>query len=616
MATNTWQSGSMYANRYLNEFTYDANGNILTQVRHNEAGTRVENLSYKYERNANGHLLRNRLYHVNETVAAGTFSDDIDDQGVFSTTNINTSNNYGYDEEGRLIRDDAEDIAQIKWTVTSKVKEVIRTNGSPKKNLKFDYDAFGKRIAKHVYTSANVWESSTYYSYDATGNVMCIYEKKNDGAGITYHAAERFIYGSSRVGVNKERVELSGTVTVPDTGNFIHHIGKKQYELNNHLGNVLSTISDKLIAKDWNNDNTVDSYKAEILSATDYTPFGVAMDGRSYSSGNSRYGFNGVEKLGEYAGDFYITDFRLVDSRLGRWLSIDPIVKEWESGYAAFSNNPIFLSDPSGLDPEEPDPKYKGRFTGMPSSASDFQIGDYFDVNRTQDGVAYNARYQVHQADNGELFFVGTEMTTGDLEGVTIYDSYTPANNASSTSEENHSGSTYTNSLSSETTINSSTIIHYDQFIPPTANGLRITASSKMQFKPTECGKGSNGNYDCAGKNMVNLQVTPSEHTIIPEFVNKYGPMTTQFSPTKGTITYNCKDSNGHKYGLSVAQNGTYTFSQAQALGNGLYMQHSLAITNAQTNIGNLAIVLGSAGIIIAMSEEISIPTLLILAPR
>ncbi len=42
MQTNTWQSGSTYANRYYNAFTYDANGNILTQTRYAENGTQIE----------------------------------------------------------------------------------------------------------------------------------------------------------------------------------------------------------------------------------------------------------------------------------------------------------------------------------------------------------------------------------------------------------------------------------------------------------------------------------------------------------------------------------------------------------------------------------------------
>ncbi len=363
MATNTWQNGSTYNDRYYNAFSYDANacpsgakrrrGNILTQVRHNEAGTRVENLSYKYERNANGHLLRNRLYHVNETVSAGAFADDIDDQGTFTTTNINVNNNYGYDEEGRLVRDDAEDIAQIKWTVTSKVKEVIRSNGSPKKNLKFDYDASGKRIAKHVYNSSNVWEKSSYYTYDATGNVMAVYEKvstdPDDPSMITYHVIERHMYGSARIGMNTAKAELSAATALPDTGNYVHLIGKKQFELSNHLGNVLSSISDKLIAKDWNNDQTVDSYKAEILFSQDYTPFGVKMDGRTFTN-SYRYGFNGKETDDETGIQDY--GFRMYNVLLGRFLSVDPLAKDypWYTPYQFAGNKVIWAID---LDGEE-----------------------------------------------------------------------------------------------------------------------------------------------------------------------------------------------------------------------------------------------------------------------
>ena len=40
----------------------------------------------------------------------------------------------------------------------------------------------------------------------------------------------------------------------------------------------------------------------------------------------------------------------MLDARLGRWLSPDPIVKPWESVYAGFANNPVYYTDPSGLD--------------------------------------------------------------------------------------------------------------------------------------------------------------------------------------------------------------------------------------------------------------------------
>lgn len=45
------------------------------------------------------------------------------------------------------------------------------------------------------------------------------------------------------------------------------------------------------------------NYKKEQLkSATDYYPFGMVMPGRTYSTDNYRYGFNGEEKDNEVSG--------------------------------------------------------------------------------------------------------------------------------------------------------------------------------------------------------------------------------------------------------------------------------------------------------------------------
>ncbi len=65
-----------------------------------------------------------------------------------------------------------------------------------------------------------------------------------------------------------------------------------------------------------------------------------------------RYGFNGMEKDDEVAGNGnnYTAEFWQYDSRLGRRWNIDPVVKHHESPYAAFANNPIWFIDPSGAD--------------------------------------------------------------------------------------------------------------------------------------------------------------------------------------------------------------------------------------------------------------------------
>jgi RHS repeat-associated protein len=296
-------------------------------------------------------MVQNRLYHVNETVAVNAFNDDIDDQGVFSSTNVNTANNYGYDGEGRLIRDDAEEIAQIKWTGTRRVKEVIRTSGSSKKNLKFSYDAMGQRIAKEVYDSQNNWERTTFYVRDPRGNVIAIYEKENNTQAqtLSYKVTERYIYGSSVVGLAANVVELFSAGN-PSGTSFTHQTGERTYYESNHLGNVLSTVSDKIVARDWDNDLIIDYFRAEILSSTDFSAFGVELDGRKFVVRKARVDFNGKETDDETQLQNY--DNRLYSPLLSRFISIDPIAMKfpWYSPYQFAGNKPIVAIDLDGLE--------------------------------------------------------------------------------------------------------------------------------------------------------------------------------------------------------------------------------------------------------------------------
>jgi len=63
-------------------------------------------------------------------------------------------------------------------------------------------------------------------------------------------------------------------------------------------------------------------YQAELLSVSEYYPFGMEMPGRIASSEDYRYGFNGKEKDDEVKGSGNSLDFgaRMYDSRLGRWI--------------------------------------------------------------------------------------------------------------------------------------------------------------------------------------------------------------------------------------------------------------------------------------------------------
>jgi RHS repeat-associated protein len=82
-----------------------------------------------------------------------------------------------------------------------------------------------------------------------------------------------------------------------------------------------------------------------------YNPFGMVMpNANNLGAGTYRYGMNGMEQDKEVkgGGNSYTSHFRQYDPRLGRWMSDEPKPVAYESGYAAFRNNPIYFTDPLG----------------------------------------------------------------------------------------------------------------------------------------------------------------------------------------------------------------------------------------------------------------------------
>jgi RHS repeat-associated protein len=78
------------------------------------------------------------------------------------------------------------------------------------------------------------------------------------------------------------------------------------------------------------------------------------MSSRSFNASSSRYGFNGKEKDDEnnVAGGSYDFGERIYDSRLGKWLSVDPLQAKYpsESPYDFCLNSPNAFKDGDGRD--------------------------------------------------------------------------------------------------------------------------------------------------------------------------------------------------------------------------------------------------------------------------
>jgi RHS repeat-associated protein len=130
------------------------------------------------------------------------------------------------------------------------------------------------------------------------------------------------------------------------------------YECANHLGNVLITISDrkKQIAQASPNQLKVRYYKAIVINANDYYPFGMQMPGRKYNRSTKRYrfGFNGKEadKEAMKEGNMYDYGFRIYNPRIAKFLSVDPLTKgyPWYTPYQFAGNKPINCVDLDGAE--------------------------------------------------------------------------------------------------------------------------------------------------------------------------------------------------------------------------------------------------------------------------
>jgi RHS repeat-associated protein len=135
-------------------------------------------------------------------------------------------------------------------------------------------------------------------------------------------------------------------------------LGNKQYEITNHLGNVLAVITDRKLPYapfGTANQGVIHSYYAQLISVTDYTAFGVALEGRTWSDEGYRYGFNGKEKDNEGmggGGQTYDYGFRIYNPGLAKFLSVDPLHQSypWLSPYQFAANRPIIAIDLDGLE--------------------------------------------------------------------------------------------------------------------------------------------------------------------------------------------------------------------------------------------------------------------------
>ena len=281
--SKTWNRTTDPLSNWRENVVYDPNGNILTYKRADETGALIDDLTYNYNRDINQRLTNNRLASVGDAVTSSpNYGDDLEGTAA--------ENAFQYDQIGNLTYS-AKDTTSYYWNVYGKLGGAYSNNyvststGYLQKyrGSYFNYDVQQNRYRKTSYNGTsnsvnqtNLYKYSNKYNYDtdfyirdAQGNVLAIYNQKYGGDYTytqtydpitkrwsynsvnnsppynTFALKEQHLYGSSRLGTLSLDRPMFNNINIDPSDTTTQTTGAKQYELTNHLGNVLATITDK-----------------------------------------------------------------------------------------------------------------------------------------------------------------------------------------------------------------------------------------------------------------------------------------------------------------------------------------------------------------------------------
>ena len=313
------REGGLYRDSYLEQVSYDKNGNILTLRRHGDSDANdyelvIDELQYTYHPE-----IKNQLIKVfDQSNSPQGFKDD--SNGI-----TDPADDYKYDLFGNLILDTNKEITKISYNHLNLPVQINFANGG---KINYLYKATGEKIRK-VVGGSNL---------------------------ITTEYLTGFQYHNGRL---KHFPHAEGYVNVLE-GRF-----RYVYNYTDHLGNIRLSYTDG----DRNNQITTD----EIVEENHYYPFGLKhtaynTNERQYinnetlnelildifpkfaGDGSYKYKYNGKEYQDELGLNVYDYGARNYDPALGRWMNIDPLAIAYnqDSPYNYSLNNPVYFKDPDG----------------------------------------------------------------------------------------------------------------------------------------------------------------------------------------------------------------------------------------------------------------------------
>ncbi|MFV8354993.1 DUF6443 domain-containing protein [Flavobacterium sp. XS1P32] len=303
-------------NAYDEKLTYDANGNIKTLLRYgslNDAkAVLIDDLTYAYKSTSSNQLMKVTDVQVNN----GSFINEFKDSAS------NTVDDYDYDANGNMIKDNNKNITAITYNhLNLPTKITFSTTGSP--NINYIYNSIGKKLQKTI---------RTYNSKNQTTTTVDTYYLD----GFQYKT-------TSSTSPLIRTIPLTVLEFFPTAEGYVEPVGssyKYVYQYKDHLGNVRLSYDKTLAIQEENN----------------YYPFGLKHAGyaNTISSTNSalKYKYNGKEYQDELGLNFYDYGARNYDPALGRWMNMDPLAEKMRrfSPYNYCFNNPLRFTDPDGME--------------------------------------------------------------------------------------------------------------------------------------------------------------------------------------------------------------------------------------------------------------------------
>jgi RHS repeat-associated protein len=319
-----------YPNTIKATYSYDENGN-LTDLVYKKGTSALTN--YNYERDAVGNVLGDTETKANGTQLYSEYTYDALDQLTMHDAPNNTWA-YTYDDVGNM-KTSVADGTTTNYTYNA-ANELLS-----KGTRNFAYDAQGNEITDgaktlgynfdnqlKTYTSGS---ATTTYVYDATGNRI----EKNGATNYQYvNAGNNEVVVAKNISNSTSNFYVYGNDLISQGG---PNTSDRQYYLTDGLGNVRYLTN--------SSGTTLNSY------ATD--AYGSNQTGTGSTANN--YMYQAEQKDSESSLTFLRA--RYYDPTIGRFTSQDPLSGTLEdpasqNGYNYANNNPVNLSDPSGMAPD------------------------------------------------------------------------------------------------------------------------------------------------------------------------------------------------------------------------------------------------------------------------